>query len=739
MLTPLEKHYHDEAIRIARQEASRLTALEPVNNPSLDLVAAQPWHVKYAPWLIGGGIATLGLYLKKKKMASNPWASMQKKYSGDMPEVGPNFATSDDEFSSSCSKLINEIEKLSLPKKKEIDKNIILFKIWKIIGMPFNMISDCSDEFYKAICIILVNKKEPPLQIMPFLDRALQGDVSAKKFVVDIIRNYLLVLYDNESLLFFEDLLKNLPKKRRWRVLFVASRYVLHYIDPSKEDAFKDIEIKYPKTKAARLKEVLNLPYKPFLFTIYSEHLVGDRIIALDIQDLFKELHHFEPFVGSKIIPFRRPVNPFAGALDDKDVKTLLELDVSLYKKIISYAAKTYNLPIEKASKDLNINKAATSLIACFGPRWKYWLEGMEARGANFHDATFWLPDLPLDSKKGKEIGDFLIKKLFLKYDGNPTLCKPLGKTPDGRNHYGVIKERNIKPVYLTECSVDNQISKAGAIVNNWDTINDDLKRKPFYYIFHIISSRKYDCVFDGLFAAAASAVGVSPKDYPKYESLWRTRPKKDRLPDIDLTINGYHFYKMSKDDPKALFAGHYTGCCQHPDAQGAACAWYGVLSKNSAIYAIKDKNHTMIAISWAWINHDLFVFDSIETKWRSRMPQSPISKDIQDVQKVIVTLFEKAADEIIKTGEFSSVRVGELNHIVIKTGWKKGDSKKGAMLPMDYMKFSRELNLPCYSDAVKIDDSKRAKFNQRIIKEIGNSQWLVASVEELAKKEATK
>jgi len=714
-----ERYWRDAAIRIAREEAARLTGLGLGEGLELPM---QPWYVRHAPWLIGGGIAALGLYKwhqQKKGFSPNPLASMQRKYYCEIPDsksLGIAVAETDEEFAGPLCSMGEELSKYD-PKGE-----YFFFLLWKILGRPLDTsIYSSRGEPYA----FLTAERIVPEHLFPTLEKAVSGDRVSRMLVAAIMEEPSIAALSSDSLVFIGECLDSLPKNKRWRIFWYIERLedkerlfdrysdckkeIQKTLSPSNRPSNWPDDCTYKLTNKQRkeIKKLISLPYKEALeyFAVLSKDINQEWTRRNIKTTLFKELHHL--FLVSE----NRA--PLAG-MTPKDV---IYKDFSDFKKAVQYikTKKNESLPTI-AQPDA---ETATVLVSYFGRDFLRWLEEMEKRGINLHDATYWLP---LSKENKREIGNFLLKKLLLKHDGKPTLCKPVG-VKDGRVYYGTYRGEDGKKKYVFDCTPKEQLVRAEAIVNNWENLSKEDKKKSFFDIYHTALINAYKNVQDERFAQAAKSAKVKEKDYPTYEAIWMQRTKRDNLPDIRIEEQGYNFYKIDHNDPRSVFAGLYTGCCQHPGGDGACCAWYSVLSPDSAIYAIEDKDGKMIAMSWAWTTKDIFVFDSIETSGSK-------GEHSNKTEKVIVSLYNQAADQILATGKYSEVRVGLLNSLRIKTDWKKSKGP-GAFLPVDYINTCRKLILDPYSDATKWYNNEFF-FQQMIIKKRRPSPYLVSNKEDL-------
>lgn len=106
---------------------------------------------------------------------------------------------------------------------------------------------------------------------------------------------------------------------------------------------------------------------------------------------------------------------------------------------------------------------------------------------------------------------------------------------------------------------------------------------------------------------------------------LWQTQKEKGfpvkNIPDFNISgeqfgFPGARFIKLKEDDPRGLFLGEYTDCCQSiGNSSGAPCAIHGFTSDQSGFYAVLSPEDDIIGQTWAWRGtKGELVFDSLET-----------------------------------------------------------------------------------------------------------------------------
>ena len=141
------------------------------------------------------------------------------------------------------------------------------------------------------------------------------------------------------------------------------------------------------------------------------------------------------------------------------------------------------------------------------------------------------------------------------------------------------------------------------------------LEEKTLPELEAILVSVKYEGAQHLGFATEAATHGYPTYSYPATERRWLAGVEgvtRESVPHVDMTVNGYRLWRLDRDDPRGLFLGEHTDCCQHPQGAGSSCAWHGVENPDGAFVAI-EKHGTIVAQSWVWRHADTLVFDNIE------------------------------------------------------------------------------------------------------------------------------
>ena len=202
----------------------------------------------------------------------------------------------------------------------------------------------------------------------------------------------------------------------------------------------------------------------------------------------------------------------------------------------------------------------------------------------NTHDAVYWLPT-NLTPKKNSSLAAFLHKNIIYSDTNGKKLL------------------RNLEELEV--------------IAKNWEGLKPEEENQTFRGVLNICRSRKYDNQKSLEFAGEAAKWGVDSSKYQRYENIYlagKNVPEPfDR--NIVFEVNGLKGRFLPRDDVRAGFFGNYTGCCQHFDGAGSACAISSIKDPFSQCFVIENSRGEIVAGSWVWENKVPFKNDKDEVK----------------------------------------------------------------------------------------------------------------------------
>jgi hypothetical protein len=94
----------------------------------------------------------------------------------------------------------------------------------------------------------------------------------------------------------------------------------------------------------------------------------------------------------------------------------------------------------------------------------------------------------------------------------------------------------------------------------------------------------------------------------------------------------------LPREDPRGIFLGQYTACCQHPDNAAYSCAIDGAMSPNACFFIVENHLGKIVGQSYVWqdLNGNV-CFDSFETGGAG---SSVFHSDAK--QKIVKSLLQK-------------------------------------------------------------------------------------------------
>ncbi len=151
-------------------------------------------------------------------------------------------------------------------------------------------------------------------------------------------------------------------------------------------------------------------------------------------------------------------------------------------------------------------------------------------------------------------------------------------------------------------------------VLNNWQRVeaaggNPSMSLSDLHALtnFRLTSWRNWD------FAREAAKYGYGQEAYNEMEVQWLGAQTRSIIPVSYSTPDGKYTLKtLPVDDPRGLFLGEYTNCCQHPNGVGDEAAWFGVEDPNSC-FIVLEKGGEIVAQSLVWRMGNVLCLDNIE------------------------------------------------------------------------------------------------------------------------------
>lgn len=153
-------------------------------------------------------------------------------------------------------------------------------------------------------------------------------------------------------------------------------------------------------------------------------------------------------------------------------------------------------------------------------------------------------------------------------------------------------------------------------ICSKWEQIPAEKRELPVSEICAWVAAQKYVGAQSAEFAQEAARHGVSDWAYRDYEARWMKSQSVPPIFNTDLRFKagGLTGRFLPRNDPRGLFLGQHTNCCQHPDGVGKACAWHGQEDEKGGFFVVENHYGAVRAQSWTWVSRHGVCFDNIET-----------------------------------------------------------------------------------------------------------------------------
>lgn len=242
--------------------------------------------------------------------------------------------------------------------------------------------------------------------------------------------------------------------------------------------------------------------------------------------------------------------------------------------------------------------RSAIILATVFKKNWSGWLDSQQKLGRDNFDSTTWM------------------------HANEPVQFKGLGQ---------FLMQHGKKPI--------TQLEK---ISDSWKDIKENGKVDDYKEALRIGLLSKYKEINDTAFAAEASRWNVPADKYAGYEK--RYLASKD-LPspfplDEKWSVGGLTGRFIPRDDPRGLFLGDHTNCCQHPGGNGESSAWYGQENPKSGFFVVEDADGEVVAQSWTVVTDDGgLLFDNVEAKGLEKR-QGTVQQIYQDAATALKSRF---------------------------------------------------------------------------------------------------
>ena len=239
------------------------------------------------------------------------------------------------------------------------------------------------------------------------------------------------------------------------------------------------------------------------------------------------------------------------------------------------------------------------------------------ADALSVHDAVYWLPE-PMSKEANASFAQFVQKNIIYQDAENKDVHRPLEELK--------IIAQNWKTI---ERKLQNQED------------NSELAKLKYSYVLSVCMSVKYEDQRNDDFAIEAAKHGTPEEEYHNCEDIYLAGLKVPEPFDSkkEFKEGKYIGRFLPRNDPRTLFFGDYTDCCQHYGGVGHSCAVSTVKHPFSQLFVIEDDKGKIIAGSWTWENTEgkyrEVCFDNIEALGEL-MSRPQINKIYEQVGKYL-------------------------------------------------------------------------------------------------------
>jgi hypothetical protein len=158
-----------------------------------------------------------------------------------------------------------------------------------------------------------------------------------------------------------------------------------------------------------------------------------------------------------------------------------------------------------------------------------------------------------------------------------------------------------------------------------WAYAKEDWANFPIGLIWRVMMAHQRVTSWEG-YGPVEEVTSVRWTDEPSLEGLIETFRYDARaewtaleqagfpcnIPSIRVEQGEYVLRTLPKNDPRGLFLGEFTDCCQHPGGVGSSSAFHGAFNPDGGFLVLEKKGHIR-AQAWVWLSGDRLVLDNVE------------------------------------------------------------------------------------------------------------------------------
>jgi len=245
---------------------------------------------------------------------------------------------------------------------------------------------------------------------------------------------------------------------------------------------------------------------------------------------------------------------------------------------------------------------------------------------------------------------------------------------------------------------------KIRVVCNNWNRIPEDLRSTSNlnlmykYLVDQKIINEKEESITNECNTWNITGVKFEETKGHYAKGLKTPLPKWTRIPVIKGQA-GFIGRFLPRDDPRVLFIGNYTDCCQKIGGQAEDVAIHSQTSPNAAVFIVEHNEEGIIAQSYTFNdNNKNVIFDNIEIDFRNS------NLDYDYLLDIIINIYKNAANAIKSLG-YENVFLGANNYDIDSDSYSRFNLEKAE-------KKYRDIKAPDY-DGSYLLDSNDSKFKQ--------------------------
>lgn len=266
--------------------------------------------------------------------------------------------------------------------------------------------------------------------------------------------------------------------------------------------------------------------------------------------------------------------------------------------------------------------------------------------------------------------------------------------------------------------NINKEITELEIVAARWSILSSEDKLLPHSELLKLCRSMVYVGAKDANFAAESAHWAITEEAYKTYESGFIASQSVKSPFDSDRKWSSSNLTAqfLKRNDPRGLYLGQHTNCCQHPSGVGSGCAWYGQESPNSGFLVINNGKNEIIAQSWAWVSDNGgLCFDNCE------------AKGLGNNQAEALELYQSVANDLNKT--YHTVTIGSTGDLDVQT--LTDASSNILSIPSDYSGYrdSRNQKLLAYNPNLP-----KIKFTQEKVYVRGGSESDLDKITEIVR-----